>query len=315
MRACGSKIGRLGVCFFLLASLVLPASAGAAEVLRFGILPVVDTLPLLVAQEKGFFTGQGISLQTISFQSALERDAALQAGNLDGYFGDILNTVLLIHSGQQLKIITTCFHTNPRFRMFGVVAAPSLKVRSLEELRGKQVAISRATIIEYLLDKILQKNGLPADFVKKQEIKNIPIRLQMLLADKVDAALLPEPLLTLAESKGARVVADDRDLDMALTVLAVRSSLIKRSPTVVQRFLIAYRQGVREINRNPEKFKDLLVRRTRFPQSIRDSYRIPEFPPVSLPLPGDVAATQVWLQHKAMVKQLLPYEMIVGGSK
>ena len=35
------------------------------------------------------------------------------------------------------------------------------------------------------------------------EIKKIPIRLQMLLSGQVTAALLPEPLLTLAETHGA----------------------------------------------------------------------------------------------------------------
>lgn len=52
---------------------------------------------------------------------AQERDAALQAGQLDGYFGDILNTIVLIRAGQELRIVTTVFHTHPDFRMFGIV--------------------------------------------------------------------------------------------------------------------------------------------------------------------------------------------------
>lgn len=179
--------------------------ARAADTLRIGTLPVVDTLPLLVGQTENLFTRQDIQMELTPFQSALERDAALQAGKLDGYFGDLLNTVLLIRSGQNLKIVATAFHTHPRHRMFGIVASPGTGALTPAQLKGRQVAISRATIIEYLLDRIMAAEGYDPDYVEKLEIKKIPVRLQMLLADKVPAALLPEPLLTLAESRGAHV--------------------------------------------------------------------------------------------------------------
>ena len=138
-------------CLYLIILLLFsPTLSFGKDVLRFGVLPVVDTLPLLVGQEAGTFLDQGIDLELVSFQSALERDAALQAGKLDGYFGDILNTLLLIQSGQPVKILTTAFHTHPDHRMFGIAAAPGSGITSMDQLKGKDVAISRATIIDYV---------------------------------------------------------------------------------------------------------------------------------------------------------------------
>ena len=138
---------------YLFILLLLVCQPGyAKDRLRFGILPVVDTLPLLVGQDAGTFSDQGIDLEVVSFQSALERDAALQAGKIDGYFGDILNTLLLVQSGQPVKILTTAFHTHPKHRMFGIATAPGSGITSIDQLKGKEMAISRATIIEYVLD-------------------------------------------------------------------------------------------------------------------------------------------------------------------
>ncbi len=294
--------------------LILAASFGnaaAADNLRIGTLPVVDTLPLLVGQTENLFSEQGLQVELTPFQSALERDAALQSGKLDGYFGDLLNTILLIRSGQDIKIVATAFHTHPQHRMFGIVTAPGSGASSPADLKGRQVAISRATIIEYLLERILAAEGYGPDHVAKLEIKKIPVRLQMLLADQVPAALLPEPLLTLAESKGARVVADDRRLDTSETILALDAGRITGDATLAARFLAAYRQAVDRINRDPEAYKTLLVERTRFPMPVKERFRVPVFPDPQPPSPEDVAAVQDWLQQNGLIDARLAYDAIV----
>lgn len=285
-----------------------PASAGN-DVLRFGVLPVVDTLPLLVGESEGLFAAEGIDLQMVSFQSALERDAALQAKTLDGYFGDLLNTIMLIQAGYPLKIITTAYRTHPEHRMFGIAVAPGSGVHSIRDLRHQPVAISKSTVIEYLLDRMTEREGLPVGSVAKQEIKKIPIRLQMLLADEVPAALLPEPLLTLSESKGARVIGDDRTLDTTETILALE--MTGRTHGLVTRFLEAYGKAVARINARPDAYQELLIEKTRFPMPVKDRYRIPVFPTVGIPSEADVSAVQDWLVTNGMMTDRLRYGEIV----
>lgn len=300
------------LAFLLLGFLVSRPAVGTAEqVIRFGVLPVVDTLPLFVGQDRGFFKERGIRLDIIPFQSALERDAALQAGKLDGYFGDILNTLLLIRSQEALGIITTAFHTHPDYRMFALVSSPKSEIRHLSGLKEKHVALSRATVIEYLLDRLLGARDLTSDFVKKLEIKKMAIRVQMLLADQVPAALLPEPLVTLVESKGAHVLLDDRVLDTAVTVLALTRKTVALHKDVVPEFLGAYEKAVAVINRDPESCRDILLAKTSFPPVIKDQYPIPRFPAVGLPAPDDLESVQTWLIQNGLVDKRLPYEQVV----
>jgi NitT/TauT family transport system substrate-binding protein len=299
----------------ILLTLAFPAVSFSGEKLGFGILPVVDVLPLLVGLEKGLFEKEGIDLELINFQSALERDAALQAGGLDGYFGDILNTVLLMQSGEQLKIITTAFHTHPQCRMFGIAVAPGSGITDSSGIQGKSVAISSATVIEYLLDQLLATRNIRPGDVTKQEIKKIPIRLQMLLSGQVTAALLPEPLLTLAESSGARVVMDDRNLNTALTVLAVSLKNRPAITSLIPGFLKAYDAAVDTINANPSDFKELLITKTQFPPAVKDRYPVPVFPARTLPAEADVQAVQDWLLKNGMIKTRVPYADMVISSR
>ena len=301
---------------FLIPALILtvvfsPAQSVAETVIRMGTLPVVDTLPLIAAQEEGLFKEQGIKLDIIPFQSALERDAALQAGKLDGYFGDLLNTLLLIGSGREIGVVTQAYHTSPDHRMFGLAVSEKSGVTSLEGMKGRHAAISRATVIEYVLDSLLEAKGLAPDYVVKDEIKKIPIRLQMLLANQVDAALLPEPLLSLAEMKGARVAADDRVLDMTLTVIALDRKLKEREPDLVSRFKTAYSEAVRRINADPDKYMPMLSSKTRFPKPLEKTYKIPTFPAWSLPADKDVEMVQDWLVTNGVIKKKLTMVEVV----
>ncbi|MBI5593983.1 MAG: ABC transporter substrate-binding protein [Deltaproteobacteria bacterium] len=303
------------LCFWLIwLIMAFPAVSSPGEKLGVGILPVVDVLPLLVGREKGLFKKQGIDLELINFQSALERDAALQSGSLDGYFGDILNTILLVQSGEQLKIIATAFHTHPRCRMFGIAVAPGSGITDPAGIKGKEVAISSATVIEYLLDQLLIAGNMSPGDVTKQEIKKIPIRLQMLLSGQVTAALLPEPLLTLAEANGAGVVLDDRQLNTALTVLAVNLKNRPKIKALIPGFLKAYDEAVDMINENPALFKELLITKTQFPVAVKDRYPVPVFPARAIPAEADVAMVQDWLQKNGLIKTRIPYaDMVFSG--
>ena len=279
--------------------------------LTFGILPVIDTLPLLLGAEKGFFANEGIDLKIFSFSSALERDTALQSGRTDGYFGDLLNTLLLINAGRSLLIVSTVIHTRPDQRMFALLASPKSGITGIKQAGAEQIAISRASVIEYVLDRMLREKGVDPRSVKKTEIRAIPIRCQMLMADKIKLAVLPEPLVTEAELGGARVIADDRRLDMPLTVFAFNKALLEAHPGVADRFLRAYKRAVESVNRQPAAFKRLLAEKTQLPPSIKDVFKVPTFPVSMRPTGRDVEEVEDWLLKNRLIAKPIPFASVV----
>ena len=166
--------------------------------IRIGTLTTEDALPLWVAERDGLFKKAGLDVSITVFQSAQERDAALTAKSIDGFMGDIIAAAALRAGGVPVKITTIMLGATPKEGRFGIVVAPGSKITSLEELAGVPVGTSSGTIQEYVLDGLMGQAGIPIDQVKKEEVKKVPVRFELLMSGKLQAAALPEPFLSLA---------------------------------------------------------------------------------------------------------------------
>ncbi len=322
MKSCRRNEKRTLKFFLLWSGLILFCVFSAASVhaatrpIRVGILPVLDTLPLQVAVQEGFFKQHGLHVRLVSFNSALERDAAIQGGQLEGYFGDLLNTLLLVRNGIPIRIVTVSYRSTPGQRMFGLVGRPGLQARSVGDLQKAVVGLSNATIMEFLLDAMQEKAGVPRSQWKRLEVKKIPIRFQMLLAGQLDLALLPEPLISLAETKGARTFITDESLNLPLTVVCLHTKILDASPESGRGFLAAYEDAVRALSAHPEKYRDLMARWCRIPKPLVSSYPIPEFPVPALPSEKEVGRVQRWMHERGLIQEKIPYSRLVwkGGE-
>ena len=279
--------------------------------IKVGVLSLVSALPVFVAEADGYFEKEGLNVELITFNSALEQDAALQAGEIDGYFSDPVNTIVMINGGVDISIINTPYKANSKNRMFAILVSPQSKINNIEGLKGVEVAISNATIIEYLQDKMLEHYGFTDDEIAGQEIKQIPVRMQLLLSGTIEAALLPEPLVSLAEYNGARVIVDDRILNLPETVIAINNALLKRDPTLKDRYLNALESAVNKINSDSANLSDDVLAKINVPEVIKSSYKIPEFPLNASPSGAEINEIQDWLIKKAILKEKLPQEKIL----
>jgi len=279
--------------------------------IKIGVLPLVSALPIFVADGEGYFEKEGLNVELVTFNSALEQNAALQAGEIDGYFSDPVNTIVMINGGVDVSIINTPYKANSKNRMFAILVSPQSKIDNIEGLKGVKVAISNATIIEYLQDKMLEHYGFTEDEIASQEIKQIPIRMQLLLSGTIEAALLPEPLVSLAEYNGARVIVDDTVLDLPETVVAISNVLLERDPTLKDRYLNALESAVSKINSDSANLGDVLLAKINIPKEIKSSYKIPEFPVKAFPSEVEINQIQEWLIKKAIIKEKLLQERIL----
>jgi NitT/TauT family transport system substrate-binding protein len=308
LRCCkDARQGRLGRWAALVAALILvgaasvPCPVQAGGPLRFGTLPVLQAMPLFVAAEKGLFAGAGVEVDLIPFQSAMEKDVALSTGEIDGYFGDLLTPLVLAANGISLRMVATCFQTPEDRPMFALLAAPRTEGRPLEALAAEGVAISSNTIIDYITSRLLEGRGMETGAWTPVETKSIPIRLQLLLSAQVPLATLPEPLVTLAASRGARVLADDAGKGLSATVLAFRSEVLSRRPLEVRRFLSAVNAAAGLVRENPEAVRPVMNRHCRIPKPLQPDFPIPETPDLAPVDPGQAADVLQWLRRRGIV--------------
>ena len=302
---------RTAVVGLTLCLVFLAAVVARAEPLRFGILPVLDTLPLQVAGAEGLFEQAGLDVELVIFQSALERDTAMQAGQIQGYFGDLIATLLLIDKGADMRVATISYRTSLGQPMFGISTAPDVHSASLGDLAGSTIGISATTIIEYLLDRILDAEGLPRDHFQRVEVKKVPIRLQMLATGQLDLALLPEPLASLAVFQGGATVATAEHLDMPLTVLCLERSAFEGQGLEYAAFLDAYAKAVEMLNENPGKYRALMARTCRIPPPLVNRFPVYSYPAPALPTVEEVDAVQAWMLERGLLQAPVPFDRVV----
>ena len=88
-------------------------SSIVATKIKIGLMPDEATLPYYVAAQEGIFTNHGLDVEIIPFQSAMERDSALIAGEIDGGGNDPVSVALMRNAGYDLKIVSLGLQATP----------------------------------------------------------------------------------------------------------------------------------------------------------------------------------------------------------
>jgi NitT/TauT family transport system substrate-binding protein len=315
------KIALLIVVFVsIFTSISLSLNAGENKdnkhlpVINFGTLPVLQALPLFVAAEKDFFKKQEISVNLVRFNSAMEKDVALSAGQISGYFGDMMTPMVLNANKTPAKMVATIFNTPKTQRMFAIIASPKHTNKSISEISREGIAVSSNTILDYLMTKLLRSKSDQTAGVKQIEIKSIPIRLQMLLSGQVPAAMLPEPLVTLAEQKGCKVLVDDAGADASATVLVFNEKFLADYPDAARRFMTAIEKASQYINTHQDEVRSIMNRECRVPDSLQKTFPIPEFRKLTTPDYKQVMDVYHWLRGKKIIKTEMTFKQMVGDG-
>jgi len=294
-----------------------PAEEPAA--IKIGTLPTEDSLPLWVAEKQGYFATQGItSFEIVMFQSAQERDAAFASGAIDAYMGDMIAAANLEAGGQPNTIGTIMLGADQSQGRFGVAVGPKSTVTTLTALANVPVGTSSATIQEYVLDGLMEEAGVPTSSVKVEEVKKVPVRFELLMSDKLQAAALPEPFLTLAEQGGAKLVASDTSAtaNLSQTVLVFSDSYLNKEggTAAAEGVLKAWDLAVNDINKAPESYRPLLVEKARLPEALASTYVVNTYPTHVLPAKAEVDAILSWMKDKGYLKGDVTYDDLVSET-
>ncbi|MBM4326773.1 MAG: hypothetical protein FJ118_06375 [Deltaproteobacteria bacterium] len=303
----------LTVCVACITATVSFASSQAKVSIRFGALPVLQALPLYIAQERGLFTKAGLDVDLIPFNTAAEKDIALSAGKIEGCFADLVTPIVLRANGRKILMVATTYSSRGDRRMFGVLAKPGSSYRFPAELQNVPIALASNSIVHYVTETLLTTAGVPRDGVASLESKNIGMRMQMLLAGHVEAAALPEPLVSAALAQGATLVADDSGLETSQTVLVFAERFLKEQPEAVSKFLAAVDEAAAMINAKPDEVRDAMVQHVRLPAPMKDKYPTPRFPRLKAPDKDAALAVTRWLRAREVIPRTVSYEEVVDG--
>ena len=290
-------------------------AAASSETIKLALIPVLDTIPIYIALQNGYFKEQGLNVETVPVKSPQERDVLLQTGQVDGVLTDLQGVGLLNKDAVKVKAVATARRPFPNAPLFRILASPKSDIQTPADLKGVEIGISNNTIIEYLTDKMLAAEGLAPDEIKKIEVGAITVRFEQLMNGNIKAAVLPDPLAQGAIAAGAKLIVDDSKYqDLSQSVLVFQDAALKAKPESIRKFLAAWEKAAREVNANPDKYRAVLMEQGRVPQSIQESYTMPPFPESGVPSQTEVADVTAWLKAKGLVGRDIPYSDMVDTS-
>ncbi|MCE3241729.1 MAG: ABC-type nitrate/sulfonate/bicarbonate transport system, periplasmic component [Deltaproteobacteria bacterium] len=239
------------------------ASAPAKLVIAYAAMSP-RVAPLWAAQERGFFTKNGINAELVFVRGAPTLLAALSSGDM--HFGLTGGTAVLgaAVAGFDLKILAVL--TNQV--TLDLVARPGIK--SVEELRGKRfgtAAIGGTLWMSAILG--LERLGLDVnrDDIRFLAIGDAAVLSQALEDGRVDAALVDMVFSRRLHDKGFPILAELGKYNIPISSLGVvaRSSYIQQNSQVTENLMSALLEGIAFVHApgNKPATLQLLQRRLR----------------------------------------------------
>jgi NitT/TauT family transport system substrate-binding protein len=191
-----------------------------------------------VAREAGFFAKEGLEDQIIFIPSATQLAQVLVAGDVDIASlggGPVMAASL---SGADLKVIGN----NVNKLIFSIHAKP--EVKSLEDLRGKRIAVSRfGSSADIAARAALRKLNMdPAKDVNLMQLGTMANMFGALKSGGVEASVVSPPTQFLSEKLGFKEIFSITEMDLAYPnpSMAVPGDLIRKKPDLIDRFMRAY---------------------------------------------------------------------------
>lgn len=283
--------------------------------LRIAVLPILDALPMYVAQQEDLFEKHGVEVEFIPVASAAERDQVITSGQADGMINEAVSTLFYNQDETQIQIVRFARTATPSSPQFFILASGQSGITNVADLKGVAVGISEGTVIEYLTDRLLEAEGFTQEEIQTVAVPKIPERMTLLGSGELDAAMLPDPLASLAAQGGAVVVLDDsKHPEFGYSTISFRLPVIEANPQAVKNFLSAIEEATDKINSDPTKWENLLTENQLVPAPLMGTFEVPPYPTASIPNKDQWDDALAWAKAKGLIDVDVSYEDSVTGA-
>lgn len=296
----------------------VPTEAPAAAepvTLKIAVLPIIDALPMYVAQQEGLFDKHGVKVEFVPVASAPERDQILAAGQADGTINETLAVMAFNRETIQMQVVRYALRPTEGHGHFFILASGQSGIADVNGLKGVEIGVSQGTVIEYVTERILQAEGFAPDEIKTIAVPKIPDRMALLASGELKAGVMPDPLASLVVAQGGVIVADDSKYpEYGFSVLSFRKAVIDEHPDAVKGFLAALEEATALLNADPAKYRNLLSEQNLVPAPLLETYQAPVFPEAGVPTEAEWQDALNWLKEKGMLTADVSYADSVNAS-
>jgi NitT/TauT family transport system substrate-binding protein len=255
----------------LIGSLFLVQTAAAKSVTFAYNTPTLSgTLPIVVAQDFGFFAAEGLEVKTVLIRGGPTAMAALVGGGVDYTLVAGVAAVRAIAQNAPMLIVSG---VQP-YMDYTLIGAKG--IGNVTELKGKVVGVTGpGGVAEFAAVEGLAKKGLVRDRDYKilYGVGNSPSRAQALETGKIQASPFSFLERLELERKGFPTLFDIGDVipGFPFVVIASGKQKIEADPEGIVSLLRAIHRGLEFLKKNPAKVTDSVLKKNTFgdPATVR----------------------------------------------
>jgi NitT/TauT family transport system substrate-binding protein len=308
------------------------ASAAASATLspltvKIGQVGGISDAAIYIADAKGYFKEQGITLQSSAFASAAQMVAPLGTGELQvGGGASSAGLFNAIGRGVGMFIVADKGNLNPGNGYEAIVVRKELAaaIKGPKDLKGRTIAISALDITpEVTLDTYLRTGGLTEKDVTLVTLPHADM-LQALKNGSIDAGLPIEPFVSRILAAGVATVLtrDDTVTPGHQTAVLLFSEKFAQQREAAVRFAKAYIQGARFYNdafvkKDPAKRAEaiaILAKATNIDPALFDAMVMPGINPSGRVNLESLTAIENWFVAKGSQQKFIELSKAVDLS-
>lgn len=242
-------LGRRAALGVLGAAAMSPALRAAAP-LRLGLLHTLSPAPFYIAQERGYFSANGVDLTFRFFEAAQPIAAAAVAGDIDVGVTALTGGFFNLAAMGTLKVIGGALHEQRGYEGSAILVSNQAFEGGLtapDKLGGHSFAITQyGSSFHYMIGRIAQAKGFDIATVTLRPVQQVPNMIAAVQTGQVDATIaiasMAKPLSAAGQAHIIGWVGDI--VPYQITALFTTSAMIGRHAAVLHGFAHGYQRGV-----------------------------------------------------------------------
>ena len=256
------------------------AEEGGLTPVTIGTQPIVDSAPLYLGVDQGFFEEEGLDLTIESAVGGAAVVPSVVSGEFEFGRGNVLSTMIAVDEGLPLQCITNANSTAGSPDFGAVVVPGDSPIQSMADLPGNTVSVNTLNNIgDTTIRSVVEDAGGDPQGVDFVEIPfpDAPAALQ---TGQVDAAWILDPFLTEAVDAGARVLSynfSDFHPELDISCVFTSQQLMQEQPELVEAFQRAMNRSLEFSQENPDEVRRITGTYTEIDPAVLERIVIPTF--------------------------------------
>ena len=219
------------------------------EPFKIAIATWVGVGPLYIAQEKGYYGDEGMTVEIVKIEDEGARNAAFTAGKVQAAVKTVDTFASSVPNGLPGLAV---MEMDESFGGDGLLA--NKEITDIRMLKGKTVAYPRGMPSHFFLLYLLDKAGLTTQDIVLRDMEAGDVGAAF-AAGKVDAAVTWEPWLSQAakSSHGHVLVTSKETPGLLVDILMITPAIAKTRATDIEKIMRAWFKSLDFVKQHPEE--------------------------------------------------------------